>query len=100
MMDDADLGHGWSYGDSSHFHAATSSTSGETASYDTNGDMQCRAPTSATTCAGTPTGAHLDYDAERRLSHWQSALLMACVFPRPSCTLELTIAEGDGIERG
>ena len=57
MMDDADLGHGWSYGDSSHFHAATSSTSGETASYDTNGDMQCRAPTSATTCAGTPTGA-------------------------------------------
>ena len=30
------------YGDSNHFHAATASTSGETASYDTNGDMQCR----------------------------------------------------------
>ena len=89
------------YGDSNHCHAATSSTNGETASYDTNGDMQCRAPTSTTTCAGgTPTGAALDYDAERRLSHWQSALLMACVFPRPSCTLELTIAERDGIERG
>ena len=61
------------YGDSSHVHGATSSSSGETASYDTNGDMQCRAPTSATTCAGTPTGAHLDYDAERRLTHWQNA---------------------------
>jgi RHS repeat-associated protein len=36
--------------------------------------MQCRAPTSATTCAGaTPTGAKLAYDAERRLSHWQNA---------------------------
>ena len=36
--------------------------------------MQCRAPTSATTCAGTtPTGAHLDYDAKRRLTHWQNA---------------------------
>ena len=31
------------YGDTSHVHAATSSTNGETASYDTNGDMQCRA---------------------------------------------------------
>src|SRR6185312_7717444 len=49
-----------SYGDSSHFHAATSSSSGETATYDAAGDMQCRAPTSAVTCAGTtPTGAHL-----------------------------------------
>ncbi len=36
--------------------------------------MQCRAPTSATTCAGgSPTGAQLVYDAERRLTHWQNA---------------------------
>ena len=62
------------YGDSSHVHAATASTSGETATYDAAGDMQCRAPTSATTCAGaTLTGAHLAYDAERRLTHWQNA---------------------------
>ena len=80
---------------------ATASTSGETATYDAAGDMQCRAPTSAVTCAGTtPTGASLNYDAERRLSHWQNALLTACVSPLLSCTLELTIAESDGIERG
>ena len=90
------------YGDAAHLHAATSSTSGETASYDVAGDMTCRAPTSATTCAGVSlTGAQLAYDAERRLSHWQNALLVACVFPPISCTLELTIAEeGYGIERG
>jgi hypothetical protein len=35
--------------------------------------MTCRAPTSATTCAGaTPTGAQLAYDAERRLAHYQN----------------------------
>src|SRR5579872_1574203 len=37
------------------------------------GDMICRAPSSATTCTGTPTGQQLQYDAERRVSHWQSA---------------------------
>ena len=35
--------------------------------------MVCRAPTSATTCAGgSPTGAALTYDAERRLKYWQN----------------------------
>ncbi|HEY7343326.1 MAG TPA: RHS repeat-associated core domain-containing protein [Ktedonobacterales bacterium] len=62
-----------SYGDSSHLHAATSSTSGETASYDASGNMTCRAPTSALSCAGgSPTGASLTYDAERRLKYWQN----------------------------
>ena len=36
--------------------------------------MTCRAPTSAVTCAGgSPTGALLTYDAERRLTAWQNA---------------------------
>ena len=35
--------------------------------------MTCRAPSSGTTCAGTPTGAPLSYDHEGRLSAWQSA---------------------------
>jgi RHS repeat-associated protein len=35
--------------------------------------MTCRAPTSALTCAGgSPTGASLTYDAERRLKYWQN----------------------------
>ncbi len=62
------------FGDTAHLHAATSSSTGETASYDASGDMTCRAPTSATTCAGSsPTGALLTYDAERRLTAWQNA---------------------------
>ncbi len=35
--------------------------------------MTCRAPTSATTCVGTATGAQLSYDNEGRLSAWQNA---------------------------
>ena len=36
--------------------------------------MTCRAPSAATTCTGSnPTGAQLQYDSERRLSHWQSS---------------------------
>jgi hypothetical protein len=62
------------YGDSAHLHAATSSSSGETANYDAAGEMVCRAPTSSTTCAGSsPNGASLTYDAERRLKYWQNA---------------------------
>ena len=34
--------------------------------------MTCRAAEGATTCAGTPTGAKLDYDNEGRLKHWQN----------------------------
>ncbi|HEU5347387.1 MAG TPA: RHS repeat-associated core domain-containing protein [Ktedonobacterales bacterium] len=61
------------FGDSAHLHGATSSSNGETASYDAAGEMICRAPTSATTCTGaSPTGASLTYDAERRLKYWQN----------------------------
>ena len=45
-----------------------------TGTYDASGDLTCRAPSSATTCAGdTPTGAQLGYDSEGRLASWQNA---------------------------
>ncbi len=62
---------GYTYGDSAHLHAATSIGTAYTAKYDALGDMTCRAPTSTTTCVGTPTGAVLGYDNEGRLSAWQ-----------------------------
>jgi RHS repeat-associated protein len=62
----------FSYGDSAHLHAVTSTSSGWTAAYDAAGDMTCRAPASSTTCAGTPTGAVLTYDNEGRLTAWQN----------------------------
>ncbi len=63
----------YTYGDSSHPHAVTSIGGGTyTASYDAVGDMTCRAPNSSQTCSGTPTGATMTYDAERRLSSWQN----------------------------
>lgn len=65
----------YSYGSSSppHLHAATSIGSTWTARYDQAGNMTCRAPTSATTCAGTQTGAQLGYSAAGSLSSWASA---------------------------
>ncbi len=63
----------YTYGAASHPHAVTSIGGGVyTASYDAVGDLTCRAPNSSQTCAGTPTGATLAYDAERRLAHWQN----------------------------
>src|SRR6185312_764330 len=65
----------YTYGDSAHLHAATSVSSGSsayTASYDASGDMQCRAPSSSTTCSGTKTGQSLTWDVEGRLSNWQN----------------------------
>jgi hypothetical protein len=35
--------------------------------------MTCRAPSSGTTCAGTPSGAQLGYAADGSLSTWQNA---------------------------
>lgn len=64
----------YTYGDPNHLHAATTTGNGYTSSYGSAGQMQCRAPTSATTCAGgSPNGAQLTYDAELRLNHWQNA---------------------------
>ena len=66
----------YTYGDSAHLHAATSVSLGAshyTASYDAAGDMVCRAPSSATTCAGaSPTGQQLTWDVEGRLAAWQN----------------------------
>ena len=52
----------YTYGDGAHLHAATAIGSAYTAKYDASGNMTCRAPSSATTCAGVPTGAQLSYD--------------------------------------
>jgi RHS repeat-associated protein len=66
----------YTYGDSAHLHAVTSIGSAPTytASYDAAGNMTCRAPTSATTCTGTPTGAQLSFDTEGRLAQWASGV--------------------------
>jgi RHS repeat-associated protein len=67
---------GYTYGNSAHVHAATQIGSGSTtytAAYDAAGNMTCRAPNSASSCAGTHTGAQLSYDTEGQLSHWQSS---------------------------
>lgn len=63
---------GYTYGDSSHAHAVTATSSGYSAAYDAAGNMTCRALTSATTCNGTQTGQQLSYDSEGRLSSWQN----------------------------
>ena len=64
----------YSYDDSAHLHAATSVSSGYTASYDAAGDMTCRAPSSSATCAAAPpTGQSLTWAAEGRLASWQNA---------------------------
>jgi YD repeat-containing protein len=60
-------------GSSAHPDAATAIGSTWSASYDTNGDMLCRAASGATTCAGTQTGAQLGYDNEGQLATWQNA---------------------------
>jgi RHS repeat-associated protein len=66
-------GSGYTYGDTTHLDAVTSTGGGYTASYDATGDMTCRAPNSSLTCSGTPTGQQLSYDAMRRLISWQNA---------------------------
>ena len=67
----------YTYGDSAHLHAVTSVSGGNgaySASYDASGNMQCRAPSSSTACAGTTkTGQALTWDVEGRLSNWQNA---------------------------
>ncbi|RAQ97789.1 hypothetical protein [Thermogemmatispora tikiterensis] len=63
----------YTYGDSAHPHAVTSTSSGFSASYDAAGNRICRAPNSSVTCGGSaPTGQQLSYDAEGRLVHWQN----------------------------
>ena len=66
-------GSGYTYGDTSHLDAVTNTSGGYTASYDSAGDMGCRAPTSSLTCSGTVTGQAMSYDAMRRQISWQNA---------------------------
>ncbi len=47
----------YTYGDSAHLHAATAIGSTYAAKYDASGNMTCQAPSSASPCAGTQTGA-------------------------------------------
>ncbi len=65
----------YTYGASTHKHAATAIGTTWSAAYDTAGNMSCRAPTSAggASCAGgTNTNAQqLTYDNEGRLTAWQ-----------------------------
>jgi hypothetical protein len=35
--------------------------------------MTCRAPSQASTCAGTQTGAQMGYNSEGELASWQNA---------------------------
>ena len=81
----------YTYGDSAHLHAVTSigSPATYTASYDAGGNMTCRAPSSSTTCSGTPTGAQLTYDNEGRLAGWQNT-------PSAPTTTDSFLYDGEG----
>ena len=59
--------------DPNHLHAANAIGSTYTAAYDAAGNMTCRAPSSATTCTGTQTGAQLAYNAQGTLVAWHNA---------------------------
>jgi RHS repeat-associated protein len=64
----------YTYGDPAHVHAATAiGGTAWTSAYDAAGNMTCRAPSSSSTCAGTPTGAPLGYNNEGELQSWQNA---------------------------
>jgi hypothetical protein len=64
----------YTYGSSAHVDAATAiGGTAWTAVYDNAGNITCRAPSSATTCSGTPTGNILSYDNTGQLSGWQNA---------------------------
>jgi RHS repeat-associated protein len=62
----------YTYGSSAHVNAVTAIGGIYTTAYDAAGNMTCRAPTSATTCAGTQTAAQLSYNNEGELSGWQN----------------------------
>ncbi len=62
----------YTYGNSSHVHAATAIGTTYTAAYDPAGNMTCRAPSSSATCSGTQTGAQSTYNNEGQLSNWQN----------------------------
>lgn len=63
----------YTYGDPTHLDAATAVGTSYTASYDAPADMACRSPSNTVTCFGSPTGAAMTYDVERRLAMWPVA---------------------------
>jgi RHS repeat-associated protein len=63
----------YTYGSSAHVHAATAIGTSWTSAYDAAGNMTCRAPSGASTCAGTQTGAQLRFNNEGELASWQNA---------------------------
>jgi RHS repeat-associated protein len=85
----AENGSAYTYGDNAHLHGVTGIGAGYTASYDQAGNMVCRAPTSAATCSGTPTGARLTYDNEGRVTGWQNT-------PSAPTSTEAIAYDGEG----
>ena len=83
----------YTYGDGAHLHAATAIGSTYTARYDASGNMTCRAPGSATTCAGVQTGTQLTYDNQGQLSAWQNAP------SSPTTTTDLYDGEGHRVKQ-
>jgi RHS repeat-associated protein len=79
----------YTYGDSAHLHGATAIGTQWTGSYDASGNLTCRAPSSASTCAGTQTGAQLGYDNEGQLTAWQNA-------PTSPTSTDRFLYDGDG----
>jgi len=65
----------YSYGDTAHLHAVTSTSNGYTAKYDAVGNMTCRAPNGSENCAGaTLSGQQLGYDTEGHLISWKDTI--------------------------
>jgi RHS repeat-associated protein len=79
----------YAYGSSGHVHAATGIGTTWTAAYDAAGNMTCRAPSTSSTCAGTPTGAQLGYNNEGELASWQNA-------PSSPSTTDQFLYDGQG----
>jgi hypothetical protein len=79
----------YSYGDSAHLHGATSIGGQWSGSDDASGNVTCRAPSSATTCALPATGAQLSYDNEGRLTAWQNT-------PSSPTTTDSFLYDGEG----
>ncbi|MGH2485684.1 MAG: RHS repeat-associated core domain-containing protein, partial [Ktedonobacterales bacterium] len=66
-------GGSYTYGDSAHLHALTSTSDGHGYAYDASGNATCRTTSGSTPCSGSnPSGAVLSYDADGRLAAWQN----------------------------
>ena len=85
----------YTYGDQAHLHAASAIGSTYSASYDSAGNMTCRAAAGGTSCAGgASTGAQMTYDNEGQLIAWGSP-----AGSPPSSTGDLYDGEGRRVEQ-